>query len=107
MTENELDCAVRQLAALLGIRCYSVRNSRAGIATSRGYPDLTLVGTGGIAFRELKTEKGELRAEQVQWAAAIAAAGSNFGIWRPSDLVSGVILAELQQLATTNGRTKR
>jgi hypothetical protein len=58
VSEAELDRTVRDLTAWIGVRCFSIRNSRAGIVTSRGYPDLTLVGAGGIAFRELKKQSG-------------------------------------------------
>ena len=103
MTESELDAAVRQLAALLGVRCYSVRNSRAGVVTSRGYPDLTLAGPGGVAFRELKTRSGMPTLEQRAWGRVLREAGADWAIWRPDDLQSRVIETELRQLA---GRTR-
>jgi hypothetical protein len=107
MTEAELDAAVRELAGLLGVRVYSVRNSRAGVVTSRGYPDLTLVGPGGIAFRELKAERKTATREQIGWGRAISDAGGDWGVWRPGDLTGRVIETELRQLAAaadSNGR---
>jgi hypothetical protein len=107
MTENDLDRIVRSLAGWLGIRVYSVRNSRAGIVTSAGYPDLTLVGPGGIAFRELKSERGRPTREQLDWGQALTAAGQDFRIWRPGDLQAGTIEIELRLLSRQppeNGR---
>ena len=99
MSEAELDAAVRELAALLGVRVYSVRNSRAGVVTSRGYPDLTLVGPGGIAFRELKAEHKTATREQLAWGRAITGAGGSWKVWRPQDLTARVIETDLRLLA--------
>jgi hypothetical protein len=104
MSERELDESVRDLCKWLGVRCYSVRNSKAGIVSSKGFPDLTLVGAGGICFRELKKENGELRPEQIEWGEALTAAGQDWKTWRPSDLIARVIEAELRQLVATTGR---
>jgi hypothetical protein len=105
MTEAELDVAVRELAALLGVRVYSVRNSRAGIVSSRGWPDLTLVGPGGIAWRELKAERGHATREQLEWGRAIADAGGSWKIWRPQDLMDRVVERELRAIARTTAPT--
>ncbi len=105
MSERELDQAVRDLAKWLGVRCYSVRNSSAGIATSRGYPDLTLCGPRRIAFRELKTVKGKLTPEQTGWGEALTGAGQDWKVWRPGDLIARVIEGELRRLATTTEGT--
>lgn len=100
MTERDLDRAVRQLAALLRIRVFSVRNSRAGVVTAAGYPDLTLVGAGGIAFRELKSQRGKPTPAQLAWGSAITSAGGDWKIWRPSDLTTRVVECELRLIAT-------
>ena len=107
MSETELDAAVRQLAALLGVRCYSVRNSRAGVVTSRGYPDLTLAGPGGVAFRELKNHVGVPTPEQLEWGRVLTEAGADWKIWRPDDLQDGVIETELRQIAGQTVKGKR
>jgi hypothetical protein len=99
MSEAQLDAIVRQLAALLGVRVYSVRNSKAGVVTSRGYPDLTIVGPAGIAFRELKSSTGKLTAEQAGWGDALAAAGQDWGVWRPEHWHTRAIETELRALA--------
>jgi hypothetical protein len=100
MTEAELDESVRTLARWLCLRCYSVRNSRAGVATSAGFPDLVLCGPGGVLFRELKRQDGKLRPEQQQWGDALLQAGADWRAWRPGDLIDGTIERELRRLAT-------
>jgi hypothetical protein len=62
----------------------------------KGYPDLTLVGKGGVLFRELKAAKGVLKPEQRLWLAALEEAGADAGVWRPVDLQSGRIEAEIR-----------
>ena len=106
MTEAVLDAAVRQLAALLGVRVYSVRNSRAGVVTSRGYPDLTLVGPGGVMWRELKAERGHATREQLDWGRAITGAGGSWKVWRPGDLTARVIETEIRTIARTTAPTE-
>src|SRR5260370_40341743 len=103
MSEAELDAAVRELAALLGVRVYSVRNSRAGVVTSRGYPDLTLVGPGGIMWRELKRERKTATREQLAWGRAITGAGGSWKVWRPQDLPRRGIGAEVGRVAPAPG----
>lgn len=101
MTEAELDESCRTMARLLRVRCYSVRNSRAGVATSTGFPDLVLCGPGGVLFRELKRQAATLRPEQAEWGETLTAAGQSWKVWRPSDWIGGTIERELRQLAAT------
>jgi hypothetical protein len=100
MTEDNLDATIRELAAWLGIRIYTVRNSKRGAVTSRGYPDLTIVGPAGIIWRELKIERGRLNREQLDWGRAISDAGGNWKVWRPSALLDKTVERELRELAT-------
>ncbi|WP_433731113.1 VRR-NUC domain-containing protein [Actinoplanes sp. CA-051413] len=62
----------------------------------KGYPDVTLVGKGGVLFRELKAARGSLSREQKVWLAALEEAGADMGVWRPVDLQSGRIEAEIR-----------
>ncbi len=64
----------------------------------KGWPDMVLSGKKGLLFRELKTEKGRLTPEQKDWLLALERHGCNTGIWRPSDLLSGLIAHELGEI---------
>ena len=48
-----------------------------------------------ILFRELKSERGTLNPDQEMVRDKILAAGGNWALWRPSDLLSGRIKSEL------------
>jgi hypothetical protein len=101
MTETELLYAITSgsrkrpgLCTQLGIRWYHAHDSRRSIP---GWPDLVLVGN-SIIFRELKSAAGTLRPEQHDWRDVLCAAGADWAIWRPADLESGRIEAELRTL---------
>ena len=55
------------------------------IHSPAGFPDLVLVRDVRCLFRELKTEKGRTTDPQDEWLAALAAAGQDAKVWRPSD----------------------
>lgn len=55
------------------------RRSRAG------FPDLVIVGPGGLLFAELKADRGRLRPDQARWIATLAAAGAEVHVWRPNN----------------------
>lgn len=73
-------------------------------AFGKGLPDLVLLRPpaplpgsahafrpGRLIFAELKAERGRLRAGQKVWLVALAEAGYEVCIWRPSDWSSGII----------------
>lgn len=108
MTEDQLLAAVLELATMYNWLSFHVTNStrliRKGMGYIRiknistqgtGYPDLTLVGD-RILYRELKQDGRYPTPEQRNWGERITAAGGDFAIWRPKDLRSGLILAELR-----------
>jgi len=64
----------------------------------KGFPDLQLIGARRIAFRELKKERKSLDPRQTTWKYRLTAAGADWDIWRPSDLLSGQIARELAGL---------
>lgn len=64
----------------------------------KGYPDLTIVGRGGVMWRELKSDDNSPTAEQRAWIADLRAAGANVGVWKPRDWRSRLIIAELEEL---------
>jgi len=104
MSEDDLLVAVLDLAKTLGVRSAHFRPAQtqtgrwvtAVQGDGKGFPDLVLVASGGVLFRELKSAKGSLSAEQRAWLDALAGAGADAAVWRPADLRSGRVLAELR-----------
>lgn len=88
--ENQLQQHVVLVAAAFGWRHYHTHDSRRSPA---GFPDLVLVHPGQrrVVFRELKTERGRMRPGQPEWLADLQSAGQDAGVWRPRDVVSGVV----------------
>lgn len=83
------------LCALLGIAWYHPHDSR---RSPGGWPDLALVGARGFLLRELKTATGRVTAAQGEWGRRLLAAGADWAVWRPADLASGRIVAELEAI---------
>ncbi len=101
MSEAQLLASVRAIATLYGYLSYHTHNSK---HSPSGFPDLVLVHktTGALLYRELKSEKGKTTPAQEEWLAALANAGQDTGVWRPSDLRSELIVRQL-----TAGRPRR
>jgi hypothetical protein len=105
MTEDELLAAVLGMAKVLHVRTAHFRPARTekGWRTSvsgdgKGFLDVTLLGT-RLLVRELKTEVGVLTPDQRLWIAAWEVARVDVDVWRPSDLRSGRIEAELRAIS--------
>lgn len=103
MSEEDLLGAVLDMAAVHGVRTAHFRAAKTaqGWRTpvqgdGKGWPDLVLVGAGGVLFRELKSAAGSPSEEQRAWLVALNVAGQDANVWRPVDLRSGRILAELK-----------
>jgi hypothetical protein len=94
MTERELEDQVRKLIKDLGLKGFHVWQQHAQRA-DRGFPDWVIAGPGGHIFRELKRESESPSPRQEEWLALLAWGGGDVGVWRPSDLISGRIAAEL------------
>lgn len=94
-SEEQLQNHIVGLAKGLGFLAYHTYDSR---RSEPGYPDLHLVHAVRAVsmFRELKSTKGRVSPDQKKWGHALTAAGHDFAIWRPADVVSGRVLAELQ-----------
>lgn len=111
MSEEDLQRQIINLAHLYNIRVahfppsLSVKGKwmTAVAADAKGWPDLTLVGT-GVLFRENKTDRGTLRPEQKQWIADLRTAGADVDVWRPRDWRSGRIRAELEAIRVRPGQ---
>jgi hypothetical protein len=74
---------------------------------NRGFPDLMIVGPGGILYRELKTEYGKLSSMQITWRDRLASSRQDWDTWLPSDLASGRIKRELAVIETPGAAADR
>ena len=91
MTEAELLSTIRDACRWGGLLTFHAFDSR---RSEPGFPDLVLVGSGGILWRELKSDRGRLTADQRTWLDRLQDAGADAAVWRPSDW-PGRVLAEL------------
>ena len=109
MSEDDLLDTVVELAQLLGILTHHCRPARTKgrdgqdrwvtpIKGDKGFPDCVLAGARGVLYRELKAEKGRLSEEQNVWIARLRRAGADAAVWKPSDLATGRIQRELQEI---------
>ena len=94
-TEREFQNAVCTAARALGLLVYHTHDSR---RSEPGFPDLVIVGARGFIFRELKTDKGRMRPEQVAWIERLQLARADADVWRPSHWPTQV-MAELREIA--------
>jgi hypothetical protein len=104
MSEHDLERFVRYLTAQRHLPAFHVVNSRRAV-TIKGWPDWTIVGT-RVLFRELKTGRGKVTDAQQALGEAILAAGGDWAVWRPADLKSGLIEAELDAITSERPATK-
>lgn len=81
MTEAQFQSQVLALARAMGLVVYHTHDSR---RSQPGFPDLVIVGSGGVLYRELKTDKGRVSPDQTYWMQALLAAGQDARVWRPS-----------------------
>lgn len=94
-TEREWDAqlfaSMKGLAPNLGwVLTYHTLRSK---GSTSGFPDRVLI-RDRVIFVELKTEKGPVSDSQSRWLTALAKAGAEAYLWRPSDLEEvGRILA--------------
>lgn len=93
MTEDELLEAVRKLAKAYGWLSYHTHNSR---RSEPGFPDLVLVRGPRLIFAELKRQSEKPTKDQAAWLAALRYAADETVhvrayLWRPSDLIAGLI----------------
>jgi VRR-NUC domain len=98
MLEADLQDAVIDTARLLGWRVAHFRPARTEkgwrtpvAADGKGFPDLVMVRRERLIFAELKAAGEKLRAEQVDWLAALEHADCELYVWRPIDWTSGEI----------------
>ena len=85
MTENTLKQAVLKVARERGWHVYHVPQSTIKSAGDHGFPDLVCARVGEVRYIELKTERGILSPEQMDWMHHLP----GVIVIRPSDLYSG------------------
>ena len=103
MSEAALEEHVRQLCKDLAVYRYHVPDSR---RSESGFPDDVLVGPHGVLFRELKTERGPVAPRQKVIHTLLVMAGADFAVWRPRDLLSGQIAAEIAAVSRVAGQVR-
>lgn len=81
MSERKFQAEVMKVAAQLGWRFYHTHDS---IGSQAGFPDLVMVRDDRLIFAELKTEKGKLSHEQLEWITALGMTRATVCMWRPS-----------------------
>lgn len=91
MSEKQFQEHVVALAHRLGWLVYHTFDSR---RSAPGFPDLVLVRERTL-FRELKSATGVVSPQQKVWLQALRSGGSDAAVWKPADLMSGVIEREL------------
>jgi hypothetical protein len=94
MSEVTLQARVVAHARTLGWLVYHTYDSR---RSQPGFPDLVLVHEtqGRLLYRELKTQRGRIRPEQLAWLRALGRAGQDAAVWRPLDLLNDTVHHEL------------
>ncbi|MCX5066602.1 hypothetical protein OOJ91_12010 [Micromonospora lupini] len=105
--EDELLGKTFDLAQRIGLLAYhplpaQIRPGRYVTAAqgsgAKGFVDAVFAGPGGQLWREFKAADGIVSVEQQRWMDMLAAGGADVGVWRPVDLVSGRITAELNSI---------
>lgn len=94
MTEAQLQAAVIQLCKLYGLRYHHQRISQ---LSQPGWPDLVIAGR-RLLFRELKRQDGKVTRAQQDWGGWLIAAGADWAVWRPTELASGRVQRELEEI---------
>lgn len=82
MREEAFQNKVLALCRWLRLRTYHTYDSR---RSDPGFPDLVIVGRGGVIFAELKSTRGKVSLHQQAWWEDLTKAGAEAYIWRPED----------------------
>jgi len=106
LLSNVLDLAARQ-----GVKTAHFRKARAADrngksrfitpvqADGKGFPDLVLVGTDGVLYRELKAWSGRLSPEQEMWGECLTLAGASWKVWTPEHWFNGDVGREIATIS--------
>lgn len=95
---DSLEASLRKLLAEYDLFGFHNRDSRRAEA---GWPDWEIIGAygKGVIYRELKSQRGELKPAQRLVGARLQAAGMDWAVWRPSDYYNGTIHRQLERIA--------
>ena len=97
VTEKEFQQQVVALARVCGWRTYYTHDSR---RSPFGFPDLCMVRPPRLIMAELKSERGKLSPQQIEWLADLRCIYAvEVYLWRPSDFDD--IVAALAREAVT------
>lgn len=96
VTEAELQSWVLEFCTVLGLLAFHSGDSRRD--SSAGLPDLVIVGSRGVIYRELKTMRGHLRVEQQRWISRLQRAGADAAVWKPTAWFDDRIARELKAI---------
>jgi hypothetical protein len=107
ISEDDLKRTVIDMCHTLGLLVAHFRPAqiRPGIwvtpveADGAGFPDMVIVGPGGVLFWELKSVTGTVSFDQRKWLTALRDAGAAATVIRPQDLRNGYIEGQLKRLA--------
>ena len=81
LSEREFQAAVMTIAHQLKWLFYHTHDS---IGSQAGFPDLVMVRGKRLIFAELKTEKGKLSMQQLEWTTGLTETAAEVYVWRPS-----------------------
>lgn len=95
MNHAELQANVFLTARRLGLHVHHCGM----LGSQRGFPDLVVIGRGGILFRELKVPPDATSHDQRLLGYTIQASGGDWAVWRPEDWASGLIDKEMTSCA--------
>jgi len=96
-TEFRLQGLTEELCRFWRCRFHHCRDAR--LCDGNGYPDLIIVGAGGVLFRELKLSGRKPSFEQRQWGLELRRAGQNWKVWTELDYESGFITNEIAAIS--------
>jgi len=95
MSERALQAEVDRALVLAGWLRYHTYDSRRSVA---GFPDIVAIRGDRLIFRELKTQKGKLDADQLLWGDKLTRAGFDWATWRPLMWGDGTILRDIERM---------
>ena len=101
MTEAELLAEVTALCDRLGLLWFHRTDTPRSSQGTPGFPDLVVLGPGGLIFAELKSNEGQTSADQDRWAWNLHNTfdlNSPWRLWQPTDLHYGWVKEELEAL---------